>query len=132
MKNYNALIKYIESVKFKPFEWGVHDCCMFANNAMLVFVNEDFMPEFKNKYHDAKSAIEIMRALGSKTLYHTMVKKFGRPFNIAKAKRGDIIYKKDGLEGPSLGICMGTTTYFAGENGLVEVNTLECITAWAK
>lgn len=132
MANYTALIQYIESVKNKSFTWGTHDCCMFANNCMLAFVGEDFMPEFKGKYTDLESAGAAIRDIGSRTLYHTMVKKFGRPFNIARAKRGDIIYKRDGLEGPSLGICMGAITYFAGETGLVEVNTLECEGAWAK
>ncbi len=132
MKDYNALIKYIESVKDKPHDWGKHNCCIFCNEGMKAFLNEDFMPEMISKYYDLQSAIKAIRSTKSKTLYHNLVNIFGKPIHISKASRGNIIYKSDGLEGPSIGICWGEITYFVGINGLVEEETRKCKLAWAR
>lgn len=132
MHNYNALIKYIESVKDKPFEWFFHDCVAFQNHCEIVYTGENLLPEMIKKYNDLKSAVKVIKSIGQISLYHIMLKKFGKPIQISKAKRGDIVYKKDGLEGASLGRCMGEISYFVGEMGLIEIKTMDLKIAWAR
>ena len=131
IKNYNKLIKYLESVKQKPFDWSNHNCCTFVNAGLLAFTDKNYMPEIKEKYHDIDSAIKIIKSTASKTLYHNLTHIFGKPTNIASAKRGNIIYKNNGLEGPSIGLCWGNISYFVGDKGLKEINTMECKFTWA-
>jgi len=132
MHNYNDLIKYIESVKDKPFEWFLHDCVAFQNKCERAYTGENLLPDIINKYNNLKGAIKVIKSMGEVSLYHIMLKKFGKPIQISKAKRGDIVYKKNGLEGASLGRCMGEISYFVGEEGLLEVKTMDLKIAWAR
>lgn len=128
---HSKLLKYIESVKNKPLEWGTHDCCMFANNCMIALHGKSFMDEFVGKYSDAEGAKAALKKYGSRTLYHTLVKKFGPAKHVANAKRGDIIFKIDKKHGPALGICWGLHSYFVSDDGLVAIKTAECVRSWA-
>jgi hypothetical protein len=132
MNNHNNLIKYIESVKDEPFKWGEHNCCIFVNNCLKAYTGKSYMPDVAFNYNDMKSAIKALRSTKSKSLYNNLIKIFGNPFNVVRAMRGDIVYKNDGLEGPSIGMCMGNISYFVGEDGLQEIKTLECKSAWAR
>ena len=105
----------IESVRDKPFEWGEHDCCLFASSVVEAMTGEDPMPEFRGKYTDQESAIKTLKTLGSGNLYQTMRKKFGNP---RRPRRGDVVYHNDPV--PSLGICIGENSVFVGQEGTKE------------
>ena len=130
--NYNKLISYIESVKSKPFEWGKHDCCLFASGALLAATGVDFMAEFRGKYNSLETALVALRKEGKNTLHKTMVSKFGKPIPAAQASRGAVMFRLEKLHGPSLGICAGTMSYFVSDDGLVPIPTLECVSAWVR
>ena len=132
MRNHNALIKYIESVKDKKFEWFLHDCVTFQNNCERAYTGENLLPNMIKTYNNLKSAIKVIKSMGQISLYHIMLKTLGAPIQISKAKRGDIVYKKDGLEGASLGRCMGEISYFVGEQGLIAIKTMDLKIAWAR
>lgn len=130
--DYSKLLSFIESVKDKPFKWGSHDCCMFANKCMIAFTGNNFMSEFEGKYHDHESAVNALRKYGENTLHKTMNRKFGDAVHPAFAQQGNVMFMIDKNNGPSLGICMGKISYFVSTDGLTEINTLECVGAWAK
>jgi hypothetical protein len=103
----------IESVLDKPFEWGKHDCCLFAAGVVEAMTGEDPMAEFRGKYHDQESALKALKKIGSGSLYHTMRAKFGNP---RRPRRGDVVYHTFDT-GPTLGICVGANSVFVGEEG---------------
>jgi len=119
-----CLNKYLGGVFDKPFEWGVHDCCIFCNECVKAMTGEDFMTEFV----DYSNETTAKKALNGTTLYMTIKKKFGKPVPTAMARRGDLMYKKFDT-GPALGICVGRDALFVGyegKDGLVTVPTLDC------
>lgn len=56
----------IETVRFVPFTWGVHDCVMFAAYMIERVTGRDFSPEFRRKYRwaDAQEAKAIVAGAG--------------------------------------------------------------------
>lgn len=113
--NYEALMAYVEAVRDRPFEWGKHDCCCFAAGAVEAMTGQNPMAEFLGTYSDQESARAALREIGSGTLYHTLLSKFGRPLHPSRARRGDIAYAVH--DGPTLGICLGQDCAFVGQEG---------------
>ena len=101
----------------KPFEWGKHDCCLFAANVVKAMTGEDPMVEFRGKYTDQESAIAALKKYGSVNLYQTMRRKFGNP---RRPRRSYVVYHTSRETGPTLGICLGQTCVFVGQEGTKE------------
>lgn len=116
--SYQSLNAYVESVRDRPFEWGSWDCCRFAAGAVEAMTGENPMAEFLGAYSDKSSAQAALREIGAGTLYHTLLKKFGRPRHPSRAQRGDIAYAVH--DGPTLGVCLGQDCAFVGQQGQLE------------
>lgn len=102
----------IEGVRDRPFEWGKHDCCLFAASVVEAMTGNDPMAEFRGKYNDQESALKALKEIGSGNLYQTMRRKFGNP---RRPRRGDVVYYNQPI--PTLGICIGESCVFVGQEG---------------
>lgn len=105
------LAAYLEPLRLRLFEWGVHDCCTFTGGAVEAMTGVDPMAEFRGKYRSAASSIRALRTLGAGDLERTLDTKF-QPVTPALAQRGDIIMH-NGL----LGICLGAVAVCVGREG---------------
>lgn len=123
------LAAVLQSARRQPFEWGEHDCAVFAAAAVHAMTGEDLLAPFRGAYSDADSARAALRAAGHHSLYHYLCHVFGQPVPRAFAGRGDLALDH-GEDGPALGIVTGAQVVFVGEarlagqalrQGLVEV-----------
>tara|TARA_A100001388_G_scaffold226638_1_gene177850 strand:+ start:1254 stop:1688 length:435 start_codon:yes stop_codon:yes gene_type:complete len=54
---------YIEEIRNKPFDWGIHDCVVFANQAIKVQTGKGFFDEFLPDYDTAIKANRTYRTM---------------------------------------------------------------------
>lgn len=48
----------------RRFEWGVHDCALFAADAILAMTGTDPARDLRGRYASARGARKLMRAMG--------------------------------------------------------------------
>ena len=120
------LTAHINMLRYEPYEWGKHDCCMWAASCVTVMTGTNLVP--KVSYKDELGAARALKKLGVSSVLGLCEKHFGEPQHIATAKAGDLVVLDTGKQGPfkySVGICNGMFSFFAGEEGLEMVKTLD-------
>lgn len=135
------LSRYFESVADRRFEWGQHDCALFAASAVEAMTGVDILAEFRGQYSSRVGAAKALREIGQGTLIKTFNHRLGRWKRPALAQRGDIVMFQN-----SAGICCGSFSRFIGEydeafqpilsgqfskSSLIVIPTLACSRAWA-
>ena len=114
---------YLESVKDKPFQYGihVHDCCTFMADAVLAIAGVDVMKGLRT-YQDKKSAYRVARDYGGGGLAEAVDKAMGewgcKEVPPLTAQRGDVVLFETEI-GDTVGICVGDRITAPGENGLL-------------
>jgi hypothetical protein len=125
-----------------PFEFGVHDCCLFAADAILAITGVDIATPYRGKYHDEATGIALNKEVtGGDSVdacmdYACKEHDFIQPLpNVLYAQRGDIVSLK--LDGKvSLGVVAMNGKYALFAGSLAERDTLlkiridHCDRAW--
>jgi hypothetical protein len=128
LDNWPALFNaYIEERRATPFAWGVHDCCMFAAGGVQAVRGLDLARGFRG-YRTARGAAAKLKPYGGDPA--NLPAALGvLPIGVSLARRADIVcHPFDGQN--ALGLCCGPSSAFAGQTGLVFVDTLACEAAW--
>lgn len=111
------LRELVEAAGSRPFEWGAHDCALFAiacHDAVtgLTHTRVDYW----------SSAADAARLLRAKPLRVLATEWFGDPVvGWKSARRGDVVMigSERGFMGqPALAVCVGPTVACPGEKGL--------------
>lgn len=125
-----ALAALIEKHRDTPFAWGVHDCCLWAANAVQVQTGSDPAAKWRGTYSLRGEARALMeREFGGEIENIAGVVGWQEVSNL-KARRGDIVSAKFKGYGVSLGVCLGSKAAFAGKTGLVFVPMSEIRRTW--
>lgn len=100
---------------------GAYYCVTFAADCVLAMTDVDYLADYRGQ--DMETALQNLKAAGHQSFYHYMVKTFGKPLPMCRAKRGDVIIRTD----PELitGICCGQMTAYPTDKGLTYYPTLE-------
>lgn len=101
---------YIESRRATPFEYGSHDCCLFADGAVVAITGESRMASFD--YTSRLGAERLIRGAG--TLDALVNRALGEPVHPSQAGRGDVVMA-DLEHGATVGVCLGAVCAFAAE-----------------
>lgn len=109
----DRLKTYLDRVSEDRFAWGEHDCAMFAAGAVRAMTGVDFGADLRGTYSTATSAKERLREIGDGTLLKYMRRNFGEALPVSLAKRGDLVMR----DRTTIGVCVGTYTWFVGEEG---------------
>lgn len=110
----------------RAYDWSNANCCEFAADIARCSGVDIDVPSFEN----VEEATEWIRAQGARSLYHYLVKLFGRPVAPLQAKRGFIAYRKGlGLKGSAIG-AIERKAFFVGERGLIEIPLSDCAGAF--
>jgi hypothetical protein len=96
----------------RPFEWGSHDCLMFALSAAAAITGDDKGEPFRGRYDSRKTATAMLREHGAGTLLKTLDATFTRK-KPGFAQRGDLVWFAS-----SVGVCVGAQALFVGEERL--------------
>ena len=116
----------LDNVADKPFEWGSHDCALFAADCVKAMTGVDPAEAYRGKYDTAHGAAQALREHGAGTLLKTLKAIFGEPISPHFAQRGDVVM----LDRTTTGICVGRFSYFVGREegveGLLVIPTAQC------
>lgn len=141
----------IEAAKAKPFQWGAHDCALFAADCVLATTGTDMAEGLRGTYDNLQGAAAAMKRivkqdLGSRAsggaenstgnlveplVEHMAAKHGAREVKPAFAQRHAIcLYDDPGL-GPALGVCLGHVAAFLHPDaGIVYVPMRRIRRAW--
>jgi hypothetical protein len=110
-----------------PFQWGGHDCCIFAADAVLACTGEDPAADLRGAYSNEMQAAKVLREYGGVGMIAENRLAFSVPASMART--GDIgLVKIAGRE--SLAVCTGMHWHCPGEAGLVVLGGDEVSRAW--
>ena len=116
----------LDNVADKPFEWGSHDCALFAADCVKAMTGFDPAEAFRSRYDTQHGAAVALREHGAGTLLKTLKAIFGEPISPHFAQRGDVVM----LDRTTTGICVGRFSYFVGREegveGLLVIPTAQC------
>ena len=120
-----------------PFEWGVHDCCLFAANAIEAMHGVDIADDFRGKYSDQASAMALIKSVtGGASIEDAAAwcaKKHGLTEHTfpLMAQRGDLVIINNG------GNLIAGVVHLNGrhvvsisESGPVRLSILAIVRAW--
>lgn len=112
----------IEDWQNRPYSFVDANCCQFAADIARCWDVDIKVPDFDT----TEQAAKWIKKHGAKSLYHYLVKLFGKPVAPLQAKRGFIAYRKGfGLEGSAIG-AIERKALFVGDKGLIEIPLGEC------
>jgi hypothetical protein len=121
---------FIASNMDRPFEWGRHDCCLFAADWVLELTGIDHAKAFRGQYSTGFGASKKLLPFGgvvgvfdaSEAITH---------IRTGYAGRGDLVAAKIGERGEiGVGVCLGSRSAFVGMDGIYFMQTHKITNAW--
>lgn len=118
----------------RPFEWGKHDCALFACNTIQDMTGLDLAAGLRGTYSSALQAARVIRSFGGdlETLAETRCNENDMPeIATTHASRGDVVIVIN--EGnKALGIVAMDARFAlcAGKDGLTRVPRKDWLRAW--
>lgn len=113
------LADFIEARRERAFEWGSHDCCLFAADWVATVTGRDPADPFRQSYSTALGAHRLYsKAGGVANLVRDCLRDSGFvSVPRREANAGDLIVRESG-HGKCVGIVLGLNSAFVGEDGL--------------
>lgn len=107
--------RVVEQYRDSPFEYGKHDCCLFAARCIDEVTGASREAELLTQYHDERSARRFMARSGG--IEAAISERLGKPVDGYCARRGDVCFVP--VEGGmGVGVCVGGSIAVAAQNGL--------------
>ena len=120
----SILAEQIETAKHLPFEWGQHDCILWAGGCAEAITGRDFIGFIRGQYSTQKQAYRIIKSLAPSL--PEAVDLYAPQIAIGRAQRGDVVWN-----GEAMGVCNGVYSLFIMPDiGLVSIKTMDCLIAW--
>ena len=132
----SILHSYLESRRATPFEYGAHDCCLFAADAIFAITGIDPAASFRNHYYSAFTATRRMREVCvSGSLNQIAVITFSRcGFPVIHpyfAGRGDIMLIRQAPRADALAVvALDGWPVIAADTGWRASDRQRAVTAW--
>ncbi len=109
-----------------PFEWGVHDCCLWAADCVLAVSGIDPAEDLRGTYRNASEAVRLVAQLGG---MEAIAARGGEPINPLCAGVGDVglvtLYDRE-----LLAVCAGDVWLAPGTSGLCARPLVDARSAW--
>lgn len=131
------LSSLIELRRHQLFHFPSHNCGLWALEAIEAITGNNHIELYKNKFKTEKGAAKLLRQVDKVSSTQEMLQKVlgCEPQPIAFARMGDIVIANEttalGLPGDMIlfghvpGVCYGSISFFVGEFGLVQIDTLQ-------
>lgn len=125
------LAALIESRRNTPFEWGTHDCAMFAMDAVVAVTGRDPGAQWRGSYEDEDGAAMVLDGAPLSLFMAGVMKAFGsEPAEVSMAQRGDFVIVDIGNQ-EMCGVCLGGSVAAPGIDRLRFVPPRFIRHAWA-
>lgn len=97
-----------------PFEWGEHDCALFASEHVKALTEVDIGSDYRGKYSNALGALKTLKENGYDNLLELCQDNF-LEIHLSQARSGDLaIIEEDGY---ALAVVLGETIGVLTPNG---------------
>lgn len=124
------LTAHINDHREDYFEWGTHDCALWAANCILIETGVDFAKDIRGTYTTPEGAYkQIIKVFKCHQITEIFQKVFGDEIHVSACLPGDVVFKRSNMGGfdAIVGICNGKASHFVTElEGLRHIPTLEC------
>jgi hypothetical protein len=107
----------IDAARRKPFEWGAHDCCMWAANVVQELTGIDYAQQYRGQYADETEALALLEAAGGIEAMLTNALGDRLP-DVRQAQRGDVVLYAPVAERWCAMICTGISICGPASRGL--------------
>lgn len=121
------IARYVESIRSTPFDPVTHNCALFAAGAVAAATGKDPVVELGIELHSEHDVAQVLERFGG--VRGICEKYLGEMRAPLLAKRGDVVIKP-GINGDTIGVCMGDHAMFLGPNGLQPRKLSECFGSW--
>lgn len=128
------LARYLSTAARRRFEWGEHDCALFAAGAIQALREVDVANDLRT-YRSEHGAARVLAANdcdGVEQIADKIAAEYGfEEIPVLRAQRGDVVVA-DLEAGPTLGVVdmTGRRAVFAAEKGLAHLELRYCRRAW--
>jgi len=132
----DSLNSYLKEVSDKPFEWGVHDCLTFTNDAFHAMYEEGWADDWLGRYMingRAMRKTELIREFKMTDFTKAVDQKLTRINHVPPL--GALVTTKQAqrwITGVAMGICTGTKAVFLSKQGLIYLPLDAIEQAWVK
>jgi len=116
----SALVNHIDANRDRPFEWGTHDCMLWAASCVEAITGNDPAKSLRGTYDSALSAYRIINSHGGfeEIVDHLLPDGASNRIHSKIAQRGDMITTTDSKGRMALGVCDTHHGIFPGSSGL--------------
>lgn len=104
------LFAYLAEAQRRPFEYGVHDCTLFACGAVEAITGVDLGAEYRGKYTSYAGGLALLRKNGLMDHVDMAASLFER-ISPAETVMGDVVVVRS-ENGSSLGVVQGSGKAF--------------------
>jgi hypothetical protein len=111
-----------------PFEWGVHDCCLFVADAVLAVTGHDPAADLRGTYTTAAEAVRVLGQHGG--VAGIAIARAGRVVPVALAQPGDVGLSYHDADRPALAVWGGAAWHAAAPVGVVALPPDAVVRAW--
>lgn len=123
----------VNDARRRPFDWGIHDCVLWACEAVRSMTGVDWADGWRGTYDDERSAARKMREIAGRGLPE-LAAKYAADFQcdeipVKQAGRGDVVMVDTNL-GPALGIVIDHRVAIAAPDGLAFLPVNGALKAW--
>ena len=121
----------INECRIKPFEWGQHDCCLFAMDCVEVMTGVDLVKPYRG-YTDCREAQRLLDQHGGISgIANTIAQKHSIPETLfpLHARRGDVCLFNVG-RGDTIGVVVGEHIFAPGAEGLIGIPIIHAMRTW--
>ena len=131
-----SLNAYLKDVRDKPFEWGVHDCLTFTNNAFHAMYGEGWADDWLGRYMVDGRAMrrrELIEEFCRTNFIKAVDERLTRINHIPPL--GSLVTTKQSQRwviGVAMGICTGTKAVFLSKQGVLYLPLDAIEQAWIK
>lgn len=108
------------------FNWGEHDCCLFAADAVQSFTGVDHAAGWRGKYRTEEQAAVVLEQLGGLEACGALA---GPEVPPLMAQAGDVGLVSDGYR-DLLGVCVGANWLVPAKYGLAALPITAARKAW--
>ncbi|KKL49895.1 hypothetical protein LCGC14_2310930 [marine sediment metagenome] len=123
---YQQFYAVLDEWRERPYDFVEANCCQFAADIARCSGVDIKVRRFETP----EAAAKWIKKQGCRSLYHYLVKLFGKPVAPLQASRGFIAYRKgEGLDGSAIG-AIERKALFVGSNGLIELPLSACACAF--
>jgi len=126
------LVELVEARRDTPFEWGSHDCALFAADCVVAMTGVDHAADFRGAYTSARGAMDALGQRGLDGLLDDIFPRIDPGF----MQRGDICaVARDAAARAhelelALGVCLGLQVAVPGVDGLQFIPSRRALHAW--